>query len=139
MRGIRGMNTPVLLRNLEPELQAVHNSEMLHTRQTVLFNLIFIALSLPGLAAEAQKTVRQIEIKSHWVGLGTPQNAELLVRKEKGLFLLDGKSINAALVEALLAALNEPAIVEPELENLGITPAWLKINAIPATVKGAGN
>ncbi len=113
---------------------------MLQMGQTVLFSLtLLLALSLPGLADDAQKTVRQIEIKSHWGGLGTLQNVELLVRKEKGLFFLDGKRINEVLVEALVAALNEPAIVEPELENLGITPAWLKANAISATLKGAGN
>jgi hypothetical protein len=100
--------------------------------------LLLVVLSLSALITEAQKSVRLIEIHSGWGGLGTPQNANVIIRQEKGKFLCDGKLVDASLVGALVAALDAPLIAKPDLANLGITPAWLKAHATSAEGKLPG-
>lgn len=70
--------------------------------------------------------VRQIEIKSHWGGLGTPQQTDLVIQHEAGTYKLGRKRIDAASVEALVAAVQQAPIGKPSLEGLGITKAWLQ-------------
>jgi hypothetical protein len=103
--------------------------------RTAICGILASALSFYTVAFGAEKTVHQIVIKSHWGGLGTPQNADLLIRQEKGAFVLDGKRIDTALVEALATAMNEAAIKKPDLGNLGLTPAWFKANGAAAALK----
>ena len=92
-----------------------------------LFRLLFVAgLSLSVPIARAQESVRLIEIHSGWGGLGTPQNADVIIRSKDGAFFRDGKRIDAVQVQALVAALQAPRITKPDMENLGVTSAWLK-------------
>jgi hypothetical protein len=70
--------------------------------------------------------VRQIEIKSYWGGLGTLQKTEFLIRNDKGTYRLGQKRIDAASVEALVAAIRQPVIATPSLDGLGLTKAWLQ-------------
>jgi hypothetical protein len=52
-----------------------------------LFHLLFVvALSFSVPIARAQETVSLIEIHSGWGGLGTSQNAELVIRSKDGAF-----------------------------------------------------
>lgn len=89
--------------------------------------LIFVLLFMLAASAVASDVgVRQIEIKSYWGGLGQPQNTELLIRNEKGVYHLDGEKIGAAQVDAFIAAVNEPVIPNPSIENLGLTKMWLE-------------
>src|SRR5271157_2452023 len=76
--------------------------------------IVLLALSLSTSAAHAQRVVRQIEIHSAWGGLGNPGKADIVIRQERGFFLRDGKRVDAALVNALLAALDEPLIPKPD-------------------------
>jgi hypothetical protein len=92
-----------------------------------IFSLLFatgLGLSVP--IAKAQESVRLIEIHSGWGGLGTSQNADVLIRSRGGAFFRDGKRVDAAQVQALVAALEAPRITKPDTENLGVTSAWLK-------------
>jgi len=79
-----------------------------------------------------------IEIHSDWGGLGTPQNADVIIRWKDGVFVCDGKPVNAALVDGLVATLEIPIIGKPDLENLGVTPAWLKAHVASAEQKLPG-
>lgn len=88
--------------------------------------IILIATLLTPFAAQGQKTVREIHIHSGWGGLGAPQHADVTILRENGVFVCDGNRVPADKVKALVAALVAPAISKPEMENLGITPAWLR-------------
>lgn len=93
----------------------------------ILFRLLFLAgLSLSVPTARAQERVRLVEIHSGWGGLGTPQNADVIIRSKDGAFFRDGKRVDAAQVQALVAALEAPRVNKPDMENLGVTSAWLK-------------
>jgi hypothetical protein len=88
--------------------------------------LLLFVLSFSLLPAQAQKQVSLIRIHSGWIGMGTPQDAEVVIRWQKGVFLRDGKPIAAAQVEALVNALEAHRIPKPEMANLGVTLEWLK-------------
>jgi hypothetical protein len=90
--------------------------------------LIAAALANVAFGQSTAKPVREIKIHSGWGGLGRPQNAAATIRRENGQYLRDGKSINAALVNAFLLALNAPVIAKPQMENLDITSHWLTTN-----------
>jgi hypothetical protein len=95
-----------------------------------------LALGLSAFAAEVHRTVRQIEIHSGWGGLVTPQNADVIIRREKGEFLRDGKPVDASQVRVLVAALEAPPVAKPDMENLGATSAWLKTQVSSQHPKG---
>jgi hypothetical protein len=84
-----------------------------------------VLLSSPRLLAQPEG-VKQITIKSSWAGLGFVKPTELLILRHGGSYRSRGKQIDARLVEALSAALAQPAITKPELGNLGITQEWLE-------------
>lgn len=89
---------------------------------------LVIVLMLCGRAVQAQKAVRQVEIQSSWGGLGTPQNATVVILRKDQTFLSGDKKVAPALVQALVTALAAPLVAEPTAENLGVTPAWLQAN-----------
>jgi hypothetical protein len=82
-----------------------------------------------GTLASAQTSVREIDIDSGWGGLGSPQSAHLVIKKLNGEYRLNGKRVDASLIEQLVSALRQPAIEKPDAANLGITPEWCKENA----------
>ncbi len=88
--------------------------------------LLLVALSLSARTIEAQNGVRLIEIHSGWSGSGTPESAVVTIRWKDGAFVSDDKPVDAAQVQALVAALEAPRIAEPNMENLGINSEWLK-------------
>lgn len=89
-----------------------------------LVSVVALGLSVPG--ATAQENVRQIGIHSGWGGLGAPQNTDVLIRSKDGAFVRDGKRVDAAQVRALVSALQAPRVPKPDMDNLGVTLAWLK-------------
>jgi len=90
--------------------------------------------------ADAQKTIFGIDIDSTLNFSGHSEFQEwsaIFIHREKGVFrrvlrgkgagsVADGEAIDAALIEALHAALNEPPIVKPDLKNLVINVDWFK-------------
>jgi hypothetical protein len=109
------------------------------------FRLIFCSLPLilfgasTSLAANTPEAVREVTIKSNWGGLGTAQETEVTIHQKNGKYYIGRKLVNSDMVEALVSALNEPAIADPDFANLGLTPEWLKDNATSAAVKSAAN
>ncbi|MGA7159015.1 MAG: WG repeat-containing protein [Acidobacteriaceae bacterium] len=101
-----------------------------------IFALFLLSLSTSVIAAQ---DVRQIEIRSGWGGLGTPQNVEVVIRREHGQYLENGKPIRSDLVDAFLRSLRAPAIVQPQMDNLGVTPQWLRENRALAESSAAAN
>ena len=82
-----------------------------------------------GALASAQTSVREIDIDSGWGGLGTPQSAHLVIKKLNGDYRLNGKRVDASLIDQLVSALRQPTIEKPDATNLGITPEWCKEHA----------
>ena len=83
-----------------------------------------------ALFATADETVL-IEVRSSWFGLGSSQGS-LTITGYKGRYYANGHQIDAKAVESLLAALKEPFVEEPSLEQCGITQDWLLENYEPA-------
>lgn len=97
---------------------------MLRTKPALrcgLAAILFVAAS-----TDAQRVVSRIEVHCHWGGLGIPQDSDLP---------LDANAANAAATANLVAALDQPPIPRPDLQNLEITPAWLKEVASGAALK----
>lgn len=65
--------------------------------------------------------------------------ADFLIHKERDAYYLDDKIVDANLVAALVRALRAPVNPQPSLDDLGITPAWLKANASSVTQKMSGS
>lgn len=89
-----------------------------------VISVIALGVSVP--VAKSQENIRQIEIHSGWGGLGTPQNTDVFIRSKDGTFIRDGKRVDAAQVHALVSALQAPRTLQPDMDNLGVTLAWLK-------------
>jgi hypothetical protein len=85
-----------------------------------------IVLSVPTCAAQSQKEIRTIEIRTGWGGLGAPQNKLVTIQRKDGKFVSNGKSVKSEQVQALINALSAEPVAKPEMTNLGITQAWLK-------------
>jgi len=100
------------------------------TSYLVRLVLVVSFLSLVPTVTDAQSSiVAQIKIDSGWGGLGVPQRYQVhIVRKSTGYFAGD-KKVDGQLIENLLQALSSPAVPELDLDNLGITQAWLDANA----------
>jgi hypothetical protein len=104
---------------------------------------VLSVLLLPGLTGATSPeteghTVTRIDIDASWGGLGMPGNAQLTIRESGGRYLLGGRVISSVAVDHLLRALQQPSILQPDLENLGLTLDWLDSNATdgPPTNQG---
>jgi hypothetical protein len=111
-------------------------------RKGFIFSLL---LWLPHLTyAQNPAVVRWIEISSTYLELGSrisldkapgrsgasdPSRTDLLIRKEGGAYYLGDNVVDAGLIADLVKSLNAPVNSELNIEDLGITPAWLKANA----------
>jgi hypothetical protein len=82
----------------------------------------------PGPLYAQNPDVKQILIHSAWGGLGKPASVELNIVSDGHEFRLGHKGIDAAFVQAFITALRQPAIIEPSLDNLGLTHEWLASN-----------
>jgi hypothetical protein len=54
---------------------------------------------------------------------------ELAIRKEGDAFRLNGQAVDPNLIASLVSALTARANPELDLDDLGVTPAWLKVHA----------
>lgn len=93
-------------------------------RHTLL--ILAVALVVPVSAYATDAAIRQIEIKSSWVGLGTPHKTELVIRSENGGYRLGTIKIDSASVELLRASIRQQMQIKPTLESLGLTGEWLE-------------
>lgn len=99
---------------------------------------ILLCLFLSTGAALAQsRLVNQIRIVSSWMGLGRHRQDELVVRRQSGSYLANGKKISDELIANLLSAIDAPVVAKPDLANLGITQEWLDANAEKAIMQYA--
>jgi hypothetical protein len=89
--------------------------------------LILIALSLPT-AAQGQSSVRSVTIHTTWGGLGTPQDATVVIEANGTGFTRRGQAVETRLVDALVSALKSAVVPQPSMANLGVTESWLKAN-----------
>lgn len=94
-----------------------------------LRNAVFVTLGICCGALGADRSVRQVEIDSRWGGLGTPQSFHRIIRSERGAFYSGEQRVEAAKVQALVDALGAAPLPRPTLDNLDITPKWLRTNA----------
>jgi hypothetical protein len=59
----------------------------------------------------------------------TPNRTELSIVKDGDVYKLDGQVVDPHLIAALVGALTAPANAAPNLDDLGVTPSWLKEHA----------
>ncbi|HLW84257.1 MAG TPA: hypothetical protein VKR60_03520 [Candidatus Sulfotelmatobacter sp.] len=113
--------------------------------KTVLFFLGALALLPCPASAQNPRVIRRIEITSTWSEMGggpgrahkesspsatdQPGSTHLVIHRQGEVYLRDDHAVDASLVAALAKALSAPAKPEPSLDDLGVTPAWLKANA----------
>jgi hypothetical protein len=88
-----------------------------------------LIMALASTLATAQTPVRELDIDSGWGGLGSSQSVHLVIKRLNAEYRLDGKRVDPALIDRLVAALREPAIDKPDATNLGITPEWCKAHS----------
>lgn len=99
-----------------------------HRRAIQMFTIAILAavqLMSSTHASGQNLGLRQIQINSHWGGLGTPASSELMIVKQGSKFRLRHRTIDPQLVDSFLTALREPDIPQIDLPNLGITQEWL--------------
>jgi hypothetical protein len=109
------------------------------SRYCSIFLLYFFALSLWPLPARAQnaRVVHQIQITSTLMEMGgwhrrrEPERTDLTIRREGDAYYVDDKVVDAGLITALVKALTAAPNPDPSLDDLGVTPEWLKANASP--------
>ena len=90
--------------------------------------LFLAALSTASFTvAQTSKEVRQVTIRSGWGGLGTPQDVTATIFREGTGFVRDRKPVAPSLIHALVNSLAAPRIAKPDVANLGIDEAWLKL------------
>ncbi len=111
---------------------------------------IRIAILLPCLAgpcaafAQDSRSVRLVEITSTQTPYdappmmkgkasqppdANPNRTELAIRKEGDAYKLNGQAVDPNLIASLVIALTAPANPELNLDDLDVTPAWLKEHA----------
>jgi hypothetical protein len=86
-----------------------------------------ILLALAGVSVATDNIVR-IEIKSSWDGLGNPSKGFLVIEQRGKRYVANGRSVDSNAVESLIAALQQPFVEQPRLEQCGITREWLLSN-----------
>jgi hypothetical protein len=122
------------------------------SRYCSILLLCFFALPFWLLPARAQnaRVVHQIQITStfremggwhHRINPGSgpsgtkpsgqsePDRVDLFIRRAGDAYYLDDKLVDASLISALVKALSAPPNPELNLDDLGVTPEWLKANA----------
>ena len=81
------------------------------------------------------RLVRQVEIESAWEGLGPPSTAAFLIVSHRDAYWCGHKRVEAKLVNDLVSALDEDAIPEPNLQNLGPTKEWLEAAVLSVPIR----
>ena len=74
--------------------------------------------------------IESVSVVSKWSGLGKPQNSRLIIGEKNGKYYADGMEIPGEYIAQLEAALDAPEMPVLNLENLGVTQAWLDANAV---------
>src|ERR1700678_390534 len=115
--------------------------------RSIFLLYFFFALPFWLLPARAQnpRVVHQIEITSifsetgGWLrripagssasGQSEPERVDLYIRRQGDAYYLDDNPVDASLITALVKALSAPPNAELRLDDLGVTPEWLKANA----------
>jgi hypothetical protein len=110
----------------------------------IIFLLLFSVV--PSAAfGQSQRSARLVEITSKRLPISTaparrnqnaPQPAdansnltEVAIRKVGAAYILNGQAVDPNLIASLVSALTAPANPELNLDDIGITPAWLKEHA----------
>ena len=86
-----------------------------------------LGLLFAGLA-RAQSVDIRVE-NNYWNAFQPPVKSELKIQGKDGKYTADGKSVDSGAMLAFIKSLDEPAIKEISLENLGLTQEWINANA----------
>jgi hypothetical protein len=112
-------------------------------RPRIRIAILLLFLAGPCAAfAQDSRSVRLVEITSKRTPFGgqplmkasrspdaESKETELAIRKEGDAYTLSGQPVDPNLIAALVGALTAPANPVLNLEDLGVTPAWLKEHA----------
>ena len=97
--------------------------EILRTISTIAFAVAIVAMT--PLHAQVGR-VQSVTIHSQWGGLGRPGRSDLLIQLQNGQYVANGRTIPGEQITALLTAMEQPRLAEPDPENLGIAAQWLQ-------------
>lgn len=86
--------------------------------------LSMLLLLTPAMA-DAQNRVQEIKLHTAWGGLGTPKSEVIIIGRQNGRLVYNGKMVNQSNVDTLVVSLKSPLMPKPDVSNLGVTPAWL--------------
>ncbi len=106
---------------------------------TVLSGLLLTGRITAAATSIENPTVTQVDICSSWGGLGEPRHAQLSIRLSNDEYFLGDQAIGSTAIDHLLRALQQPPVPQPELDNLGVTQAWLESNAKSGPPANAGS
>jgi len=115
----------------------------LNVRVVILFVCVFVPCAAFG---QESRSVRLVEITSRRSAIGptesrhrnphptkptdTTENiTDLAITREGDAYKLNGETVDPRLIASLVSALTATANAKPNLDDLGVTPAWLKEHA----------
>lgn len=96
-------------------------------RLTALFFLVCFSFAF---SCAAQ--IESVTIASKWSGLGKKEERVLVITENEGRYYASAREISGDRIAKLEQVLGAPEIPTLNLENLGVTQAWLNKNAVPA-------
>src|ERR1700685_3990565 len=125
------------------QILRIGNSRLM-ARLVFLLALLVVAASgvshVAGVSGEDGSSVaRAIKIGTRWGGLRRFQQTEVFIQRKNGKYYRGRKSVDSRLVEDLVSALKQPILGAPDFADLGITPEWIKGNAVRAEIKARGH
>jgi hypothetical protein len=130
------VKAPAYTNDLAAATFSAHN--LLQMSRSKAISVLVLVFVLSNWAYAVDRHVQQVEIKSYWGGLGTPQKTELLIRNTNRSYRLGRTRVDATLVEGLATALQQPVITAPSLQSLGLNKDWLTSAAARMTQDGCG-
>ncbi len=98
------------------------------TLKTIRRVLLLVLFTVPISVGQAEKSVKVIEIRTGWGGLGALQKNVFTIKRKREEFISNGRSVSADKVQALVSALLAQPVTRPEMTTLGVTSEWLKAN-----------
>lgn len=115
------------------------DTEVMHTWAEMILprvrRTVGFAVLCSGFLTGQTRQGRRVEIATAWEGWESSIRTTFLILRHRDAYWCRSKPVDARLVNALLVALNEAAIPEPNLQNLGLTKEWLEaaVLGIPAS------
>lgn len=88
--------------------------------------VVILCCVLTPISVAAEHAVAKVVIRSSWAGLGVAPEANIVIEETGGVYRRGHDQIEPRLIDALVSAIQEGPLSQPDLLNLGVTETWLK-------------